>query len=168
MSNRETLHRAGEIVAERLITALGPRDVDAWTKSALRGVAIDHALRLSQEEAEEIIEAERQWAEVEARREEDLRAFALKADAHSVEVQFRAPDLIRSLVLMFREVFDANPEAKNYLEARYGDADHQYVVTIQRVEGKTPHQFRREAEAQRAAYRRALIEANRRRREVKR
>lgn len=163
--DREARHQAGEIIAERLIAALGPREVDAWARSALRGVAMDHALCMSEEEAEEVIEAERQWVRAEAQREDELKMFNLQADAHSVEVQFRAPDLIRSLVVMFREVFAANPEAENYLEAKFGDDAGQYVVTIQRPKGKTPNQLRREAEAARDAYRRALIESNRRRRE---
>ena len=62
------------------------------------------------------------------------------------------------LAQAFVASFDAAPtEAKNYIEVTFNSVTHgQIVVTAQRLLGKTPHQLRKVAEAERDAAIRAL------------
>lgn len=163
---REARHQLGDALADRLLAVLGADQPNARVESALRGVAMDHALSLSAAQVQEAIESERQWAEIEAQREADCQLFGLHAEGNTVEMHLQAPAVVRGMVVAFREAFEANPGASNYLEVCAGDEHEQYIVTVRRHSGKTPHKLRREAEAARDAYRRALIESNRRRREV--
>lgn len=165
---REDRFRLADILGERLIAVLAPdgQGVNQRDACELRGVAINHALGMSGADVAEALETERQWAQIEARRKADLEAMNLHAEGDTAEATVRAPDVVRALVAAFQEVFDANPEAENYLEMRAGDAREQYVITVQRASSKTPHQLREKAEKELKACRAALIYANRRRRQA--
>lgn len=57
---------------------------------------------------------------------------------------------------MFLGMFEKYPDAKNYIEVAMTSSKGDLIVTVQRREGKTPDQLRREAEEKLAAAEAAL------------
>ena len=57
---------------------------------------------------------------------------------------------------MFLGTFEKYPDAKNYIEVRFDSPQGPLLVTVVKPGGKTPHQARRETEAERDALRKEL------------
>lgn len=69
-------------------------------------------------------------------------------------LQISSPQDLTSLLLdVMKTSFAENPGAENYLETRCFDRENHefYVMTFRRLHGKTPHEMRQKAEAERDA-----------------
>ena len=76
-----------------------------------------------------------------------LSSLVMEAHKDGVEIGSRASECMG---WAFAHYLSNHPEAPNYMEVTLEGSDHKPIyVTIQRPGGKTPHQMRREAEAER-------------------
>ncbi len=79
-----------------------------------------------------------------------MTGINLGAEGLDLGMKGPGPKLIAG---MFVGLLEANPEATNYLELTFDSPQGRIVVNVQRPSGKTPHQLRKEAEAELAAAR---------------
>jgi hypothetical protein len=83
-----------------------------------------------------------------------LASLVLEAAKDGVELGSRASECMG---WAFAHYLSNHPEAPNYLEVTLAGGDHKPIyVTVQRPDGKTPHQMRMEAEGKLEALKKAL------------
>lgn len=70
----------------------------------------------------------------------------------------RAREMAKQLIAAFAPYFEENPEAKNYIEyiAWHPETHERWTLTVRRPSGRSPHQLRELAEAERDRLRAAL------------